>query len=75
VHHEIALISTIAVGLLYALIGGNFASRLLSGESDPSFPSREAELELLIKLIDEATAVQAQEQLRAFYGPADISMW
>jgi len=28
VHHEIALISTIAVGLLYALIGGYFASRL-----------------------------------------------
>jgi hypothetical protein len=28
VHHEVALISTIAVGLLYALIGGYFASRL-----------------------------------------------
>jgi len=28
VHHEIALISTIAVGLLYALIGGYFANRL-----------------------------------------------
>ena len=27
-HHEIALISTIAVGLLYALIGGYFANRL-----------------------------------------------
>lgn len=27
-HHEVALISTIAVGLLYALIGGYFASRL-----------------------------------------------
>ena len=27
-HHEIALISTIAIGLLYALIGGYFASRL-----------------------------------------------
>jgi len=47
----------------------------MSGESDPSFPFREAELELLIKLIDEATTVQAQEQLRAFYGSGDISMW
>jgi ABC-type Fe3+ transport system substrate-binding protein len=28
VHHEVALISTVAVGLLYALIGGYFASRL-----------------------------------------------
>jgi monovalent cation:H+ antiporter-2, CPA2 family len=28
VHHEISLISTIAVGLVYALIGGYFASRL-----------------------------------------------
>jgi len=28
VHHEIALISTIAIGLLYALIGGYLASRL-----------------------------------------------
>jgi len=28
VHHEIALISTIAVGLVYALIGGYIASRL-----------------------------------------------
>jgi monovalent cation:H+ antiporter-2, CPA2 family len=28
VHHEIALISTIAVGLIYALIGGYIASRL-----------------------------------------------
>jgi monovalent cation:H+ antiporter-2, CPA2 family len=28
VHHEVAVISTIAVGLLYALIGGYFASRL-----------------------------------------------
>jgi monovalent cation:H+ antiporter-2, CPA2 family len=28
VNHEIALISTIAVGLLYALIGGYFANRL-----------------------------------------------
>ena len=27
-HHEISLISTIAVGLFYALIGGYFASRL-----------------------------------------------
>ena len=27
-HHEITLISTIAVGLLYALIGGYLASRL-----------------------------------------------
>ncbi len=27
-HHEIALISTIAIGLLYALIGGYLASRL-----------------------------------------------
>jgi CPA2 family monovalent cation:H+ antiporter-2 len=28
VHHEIALISTIAIGLVYALIGGYIASRL-----------------------------------------------
>jgi K+:H+ antiporter len=28
VHHEIPLISTIAVGLLYALIGGYFDNRL-----------------------------------------------
>jgi CPA2 family monovalent cation:H+ antiporter-2 len=28
VHHEVALISTIAVGLVYALIGGYIASRL-----------------------------------------------
>jgi monovalent cation:H+ antiporter-2, CPA2 family len=28
VHHEIALISTIAVGLVYALIGGYIANRL-----------------------------------------------
>ena len=27
-HHEISLISTIAVGFVYALIGGYFASRL-----------------------------------------------
>ena len=27
-HHEIALISTIAVGLIYALVGGYIASRL-----------------------------------------------
>ena len=27
-HHEIALISTIAIGLVYALIGGYIASRL-----------------------------------------------
>jgi monovalent cation:H+ antiporter-2, CPA2 family len=27
-HHEIALISTIAAGLVYALIGGYIASRL-----------------------------------------------
>jgi predicted Kef-type K+ transport protein len=28
VHHEIALIETIAAGLVYALIGGYIASRL-----------------------------------------------
>lgn len=41
----------------------------MPSKSEPSLPSPEAELELLINLIDEATSVQAEERLRAFYGP------